>query len=323
MPNWKHATVLLIMATLAATPQAAQGGEAYFYSQVTYDPDWGTVYGYAETYYDYTTAYYYYGCTVSYLVYDSTTVDWGQCCAEEASTEVWTYSPTAIPGKTYYVITNHIVEAEYLYSQVFTPCFINCGYYYDAFGFSLLPAPPSGQSDHWISSSGPETPLAQSDARMEQTVAPIYIGACGDAAKDNLVGEYMNPYYNAPNTILCDELTQSTDTPHFSLNSGTYSWAVITGGLSGGVECVWDNRGSWTLQLNSGYRNPAHNLSVGGAAGSPHIYGKAVDFHFTSTDHRNAISDAGKNSCGACREPFDSEPRVHLDWGRSFCPPGW
>jgi hypothetical protein len=64
MLNRKHVTMLLIMVMLAALPHAVQAGQAYFYSQITYDPGWGTVYGYSETYYDYSTAYYYYGCTV-------------------------------------------------------------------------------------------------------------------------------------------------------------------------------------------------------------------------------------------------------------------
>ena len=320
-----HVAALLLAGALAALQQSAQAGEAYFYSQITYDPNAGTVYGYSETYYDYSSAYYYYGCTVSYLGYDSTTVDWGQICAEGATTEVWTYSPTAIPGKTYYVVANHIVEAEYLYSDVYMPCYANCGSYYDAFGFSWLPAPPSGQSEHWISSTGPETPLAVRDARLEQTATPIYISKCGDPGKDQLVGEYVDPYYQAPTAVTCDELTQNSGSSHFSfgqMNSGWYSWGIIEGVLSTGVDCVWDHVSGYSLDVSSGYRNPAKNFQTENASPtSPHMYGRAVDFHSTSANHWTAISNAGKDYCSACREPGTTN-WVHLDFGRS-CPSGW
>lgn len=45
-----------------------------------------------------------------------------------------------------------------------------------------------------------------------------------------------------------------------------------------GLERVRDRLGGWPIIINSGYRSPALNAAVGGAANSQHMLGEAADF---------------------------------------------
>ena len=81
--------------------------------------------------------------------------------------------------------------------------------------------------------------------------------------------------------------------------------------------------GNVPLIINSGYRNPAHNASIPGAATqSRHMFGDAADIA-SNAGTWQALRAAGK-SCGACVEPLrvSGPGHVHVDW-RGGCPQEW
>lgn len=116
--------------------------------------------------------------------------------------------------------------------------------------------------------------------------AQIQAVSCGDA-RDSLIGEYRT--YNVNLTPLCAWFTQSAHSVYFTYNELTtqsdYSWALIKKPLTVSASSGSPNYGldKWreliglAQTVNSGYRNPSHNASVGGAAQSRHMYGDAVD----------------------------------------------
>lgn len=77
------------------------------------------------------------------------------------------------------------------------------------------------------------------------------------------------------------EFTQSKSSTHFSfaeLNSGHYSWAVITDALLSQLENVRKLVGNKPVAILSGYRNPVHNDSLPDhSPTSRHQYGDAAD----------------------------------------------
>ncbi|REJ79053.1 MAG: hypothetical protein DWQ47_06325 [Acidobacteria bacterium] len=98
------------------------------------------------------------------------------------------------------------------------------------------------------------------------------------AELDLLRDEYVTRARTVPSP---GDFTQSKSSANFSfdeLNSGTYSWAVITDGLLSQLEEVRTAVGSKPLTILSGYRNPAHNDSLPNhSPTSRHQYGAAAD----------------------------------------------
>jgi hypothetical protein len=77
--------------------------------------------------------------------------------------------------------------------------------------------------------------------------------------------------------------------------------------------------GNLPMNVNSAYRNPSRNNRVGGAKGSRHMYGDAVDIknETRSIDEYNARRDAAKNAKANYIEPWDGpcgNGCVHADW---------
>jgi hypothetical protein len=153
-----------------------------------------------------------------------------------------------------------------------------------------------------------------------------FINNCGDE-RGNIIKEYHDK--NVAWKPTCSDFTQSVPAPsRYSFdqwNSGTYSWAILKDALISNTECVLDELGS-TPTFNSGYRNPVHNQSIGGATNSRHVYGDAdLD---TPTAPNNALYDSlkliAKSGCGvACVEPRTMAPsHFHADY-RGACPTGW
>lgn len=154
-----------------------------------------------------------------------------------------------------------------------------------------------------------------------------FINNCGDA-RGNIIKEYHDKNVDWKPT--CSDFTQSL--PAWSSysfeqwNSGTYSWAILKENLISNIECVITELGS-TPSFNSGYRNPVHNESIGGATNSRHVYGDAADLD-TPAAPNNSLYDSlkviAKSMCGvACVEPRSLSPgHFHADY-RGSCPPGW
>lgn len=93
---------------------------------------------------------------------------------------------------------------------------------------------------------------------------------------DRLRDEYVERGRLTPRP---SEFTQSRSSQNFSfseLRAAAYSWAMITQGLLNRLEAARASVGGPML-IVSGYRNPAHNDSVGGVSNSRHQYGDAAD----------------------------------------------
>jgi uncharacterized protein YcbK (DUF882 family) len=60
------------------------------------------------------------------------------------------------------------------------------------------------------------------------------------------------------------------------------------------LEEVRENYGK-AVHINSGYRCPKHNKSVGGATGSQHMKGTAADFYMTGVDPAAVFADLNQN----------------------------
>jgi uncharacterized protein YcbK (DUF882 family) len=68
--------------------------------------------------------------------------------------------------------------------------------------------------------------------------------------------------------------------------------------------------------LTSAYRHPAHNSAIGGAADSPHTYGKAVDVQCMGQDAYNIINLAfkhGMTGIGVSQRGNAGTRFIHLD----------
>jgi|GEM_PF-7070609 len=150
-----------------------------------------------------------------------------------------------------------------------------------------------------------------------------YVQSCGNP-RDAIIAEY--PQYGVSFTPTCADFTQNAHSAHFTfaeLNSGDYTWAIIRNSLLTGLECVRTGNGNQPLTINSGYRNPAHNAGIPGAAPqSRHMFGDGADI---ASNARNwqGLHNIGKN-CGACVEPqnVSGAGHVHVDW-RGSCPQNW
>jgi hypothetical protein len=112
-----------------------------------------------------------------------------------------------------------------------------------------------------------------------------------------------------------------------ALNYGDYSYAIIAASLYSGLEAIRAAIGNLPITPTSGYRNPRHNASAGGAPESRHIYGDATDFHIRDVNGDSnenqadwvilanaACDDAG---AGFVERYSQSSTHVHADWGPS------
>jgi hypothetical protein len=170
--------------------------------------------------------------------------------------------------------------------------------------------------------------------------------SCVDPGLDDIVKQYANPtYFNGSFRPTCSMFDQDTRTRYFdhptlSQGNGT-SWALLRTGLtidasSGYGADAWvdefnaqPNGYGSTRVVTSGYRTPRHNHdpSVGGALGSHHMYGDALDLNNNSVTEEEwqAMYDAAGRAHADYREPFGGVMypeeqvgsylfHVHADW---------
>ncbi len=106
---------------------------------------------------------------------------------------------------------------------------------------------------------------------------------CGDE-RTQIILEYTT--FSVDLTPSCSDFTQDRHSRYFSfaeLNTSDYGWALIRDPLivddsnSYGLD-RWRTEFGGPRTINSAYRNPKRNNSVGGAAKSRHMHGDAVDF---------------------------------------------
>ena len=151
------------------------------------------------------------------------------------------------------------------------------------------------------------------------------VGACS-AEKNQIIDEYRDFRVNL--TPACTDFTRSAHSSYFSFGelsvNSPYTWALVREPLtvdkSGGYGLdKWrDVYGSPRI-VNSAYRSPRKNSSVGGATQSRHMYGDAVDLRNVSgsDEEYNAMVTAANTAKADYIEPVSGPCRkacVHADW---------
>lgn len=150
-----------------------------------------------------------------------------------------------------------------------------------------------------------------------------YIG-CGETL-DGLIREFDN--YSVPLNPKCRDFTQTRYSFYFGfseLNTGGYSWLLIRQPLIDsslayiGIDALRHAYGA-ARTINSAYRDPIRNASVGGATRSRHMFGDAADLRnvtLTMTEYR-AMKSAARAAHADYIEPISGPCRtdcVHADW---------
>lgn len=331
------AAILMIGVTTCGRLQAQDQDESdsiYGFTSIDYDSSSNQVTAYSETDADNPLDIYYWA-ELTLVVQDQN----GNVLATAYGSSDYSYSDATItlaanPSTTYTATGSHWVEL----SELFTcpGCSPNGYEYYDPFEMSSYTDYYQVWPDiaDWMAQT--QTPQQNGTQYQElilgatnDTAHVTTPGKCGDV-RDTMIQEYVN--YHVALTPACITFTQSVLTTHFTfgeLNSGDYSWAILTLPLQDGAENTRTDYGNQSLTVNSGYRNPAHQCAVDAAAGqrcvmnSQHVMGSAVDLASNSTTWA-AIAAAGK-AATACREPSvqSGYGHVHLDWRESPCPSKW
>jgi len=129
------------------------------------------------------------------------------------------------------------------------------------------------------------------DLFFDMDITPPQSSGCGDE-RDDIIQEYIA--YSVGFTPPCEWFTQTARSAYFSFSELTvnspYSWAlikwplVVAPSLNYGLDYWRDLLGAPQI-VNSGYRSPRHNHTVGGAPQSRHLWGDAVDLrNFTRSE---------------------------------------
>jgi hypothetical protein len=140
--------------------------------------------------------------------------------------------------------------------------------------------------------------------------------ATGDE-RERLITEY--PAYNVTPTPNCSDFTQQSGSQYFTfqqLTGGGYAWAILRNDLFTGVDATRTNYGQ-AQTINSGYRSPFHNASVGGSSTSRHMFGDAADVDNPNEDLTTClqICQAGRGANGFIEPRSMSGLRyVHIQW---------
>ena len=142
--------------------------------------------------------------------------------------------------------------------------------------------------------------------------------------RDQIRQEYIDVERNGQHASRVpnrSEFSNGGGSPHYSfndLNSGDYTWAIVTQGLYNGLEATGAILRNYE-DLSSGYRNPIHNVNTNppGAINSWHIHGRAADIDGDTYAENQAIYNAARqtNPIEYIREPNNVYPtRVHVAW---------
>lgn len=108
-----------------------------------------------------------------------------------------------------------------------------------------------------------------------------------------------------PNLRLCDVTNCGAD-------RRTGDYVVIDPFMVAQLDNIYNDLSG--LQVNSGYRSPAYNQSVGGATHSRHQYGDAVDIRVTSSNTEAMIEASCRRRGATNIYTYDSGAHVHCDW---------
>jgi hypothetical protein len=181
---------------------------------------------------------------------------------------------------------------------------------------------------------------------------------CGGAqpdARDYIIGTYKDSEYFVPSPTAysdyewkpaCSDFSQTNSSYYFSHDelsddgNGT-TWAVLRASLlaaasTGSGADAWRTEYGDERTVSSGYRAPQHNKDVGGALGSRHMFGDALDLYNSSCNgdpgcQENSTTlaewiemyDAAGRANANFREnrdssmgspPYSGIKHVHADW---------
>ncbi|MFH1074639.1 MAG: D-Ala-D-Ala carboxypeptidase family metallohydrolase, partial [Candidatus Firestonebacteria bacterium] len=196
------------------------------------------------------------------------------------------------------------------------------------------PADPSNGNDVNFTATAPAAATGRGASLKYRVSASLTIGTSTSTATvtyisqdeiDQCRQEYMD--MNKATKPGRTSFSTSGGSAHFTFEElsryDDYVCAIITGGLTAGLEATRTNFGNRAMTVNSGYRNPIHNVSVGGVAERKHIYGHAADiavgdFNGSGGDPDKADWDLLANAAtaaGAVVEPWaQTGSWVHMQW---------
>lgn len=132
-----------------------------------------------------------------------------------------------------------------------------------------------------------------------------------------MIGEYVTYLVNLQPT--CPDFTNTGGTTNFSWNAlnGGFAqgnphnpWGMVKVKLTNGLEATYTNYNNGAITLTSGYRCPHGNYSVGGAAFSYHMHGRAADMK--SAEH--AWTEQEFNLLKAAADSTSPAPIESLNW---------
>lgn len=150
-------------------------------------------------------------------------------------------------------------------------------------------------------------------------------GGC-NAEKDRIIEEYRR--YNVNLTPACSDFTRTAHSEYFAFSelsvNSPYTWALVREPLtieksSGyGLDKLRAEYGAARI-VNSAFRSPQKNASIGGASQSRHMYGDAVDLRNVSGSDQeyNAMVNAANAANADYIEPISGPCQkacVHADW---------
>lgn len=117
---------------------------------------------------------------------------------------------------------------------------------------------------------------------------------------DTLRDEYVTGARTVPPAT---DFTQSRSSINFSfaeMNTGNYSWAVLTNALLNQLEAVRRGVGNRPVQILSGYRNPVRNDSLPNSVPtSRHQYGDAADANPADYNGDGSVNSADRDILAA------------------------
>ena len=161
----------------------------------------------------------------------------------------------------------------------------------------------------------PKAPAPEGPGDVQRPDEAEARSGCGDE-RDRLIREYVERGLQPPG---CGDLSSGGGSAHFSfseLNSGDYvdpPWAWITARLTYGLERMRGEYGA-SLNVNSGYRNPAKNARVDGRPRSRHQFGRAADVDaVNNTETELKMLEMAAHRAGATHV-YAGAGHVHAHW---------